>query len=82
MSQVVANVAENATAEHLHCCEPVVEEDSMSQLPERECKDDKQCGWHNQSVLVHRKVVVDTVEQEMKGQANAIVRKPAEVSSQ
>lgn len=80
--QIVAHVTEDTAAVYLHSREPVVEEDSMGQLPKWSCKEDKQCGWHDQSVLVHWKVVVDTMEQEVEGQTNAVVRKPARISSQ
>ena len=77
MGQIVANVPEDATAKHLHGGEPVVKEDCMGELPERGRENDEQGWWHNQSISVHREVVMDAVEKEMKRQADSVIRKPS-----
>lgn len=46
----------------------------MCELVERCCKGDEE-GWgHNEAILVHWKVVVDPVEEEMGCNTNAVVR--------
>ena len=54
MGQVVADVTEDTTTEDCSCNRPVPVEDGMSQLPEWGSKSEKQCGWHDQSKLIHR----------------------------
>lgn len=76
VGQVVANVSEDSAAKHRHGCEPVVEEDCMGQLPEGNSQDHEQCRGHNKAVPVHREVVVNTVEEEVKSQADTVVREP------
>lgn len=77
VGEIVADVAKDTATEDLQGCEPVVEEHCVGQLPERCSQNDEQCRWHNQSVLVHWKIVVDTVKQEVQGQADSVIRKPA-----
>lgn len=82
VSQIVANVAENSATKDLHCREPIVEKYGMCQLPEWGGEYDEQRGWHDQSIFIHREIVVNAVKQEVKGQANAIVGKPARIQCQ
>jgi hypothetical protein len=77
MGQVVANVTENATAEHGCRCTPAVREQVMCELPERECQDDEHGRRHDEAISVHGQVVVDAMEQEMGCDANAIIGQPA-----
>lgn len=65
VGHVVASVSKDATAIRSCGSIPIPEDDAMCEFPEGRCKYDKQCGWHDQSVLVHGKVVVNAVEQEM-----------------
>lgn len=76
VSHVIADVSEDTATVHQQCCVPVVEEDSMGQLPEGCCQDHKQCRRHDKAVPVHREVVMNAVEQEVKAEADAVVRKP------
>jgi hypothetical protein len=62
---VVKGVAEHTASVRSCCCIPVVEEDSVRKLPERRRERGKQRRWHDESVFVHRKVVMDAVEEEM-----------------
>lgn len=65
MSQVVADVTENPSAEYGCSYVPIPVENSMSKLPKWECENKEQGWWHDQSQFVHGKVVVNTVEEEM-----------------
>jgi hypothetical protein len=56
---------------------PVPEDDCMGELPEWCCQCDEERGWHYESVLIHGEVVVDAVEEEVEGDADAIVWKVA-----
>lgn len=77
MRQVVANVSENATAVDSSCDIPVVGEDGVCKLPER-CSQGYKQGWgHDQTVLVHGQVVMNTVQQKVSGDADSVVRKVA-----
>lgn len=70
---VVEDVAKDPTREH--CCghEPVPIEDGVRQLPEWRGQYDEQ-GWrHDQTILVHREVVMDAVKEEMSCDSNSVV---------
>lgn len=73
MGQIVADVAEDAAAEHHDCHIPVVEEDSMRELIEWCCKDDEKRGRHDKSVAVHGEIMVDAMEEEVEGQEDRTV---------
>ena len=74
MSQVIANVAEDTTAEDCRSGVPAVEEDSVGQFPERNRENDEQCWRHHESELVHWEIVVDAVEEEVERDEHTIVR--------
>lgn len=65
VGHVVARVSEYATT--ISSCRriPVPEDDSVCELPERCREGDEKRRWHDQSVFVHREVVVDAVKEEM-----------------
>lgn len=46
----------------------------MCELIERCCKRDKEDRRHNEAILIHWKVVVDTMEEEMGCDSNAVTR--------
>jgi hypothetical protein len=50
----------------------------MGELVERCCKSNEKGGWHDQAVLVHRKVVVDTMEKKVTCDADSVVWKVSE----
>ena len=77
VGHVVADVAEDTATIHCQSSIPIVEEDSMSKLPEWRCQYNKESWGHDQAILVHRQVVMNTVEQEVESQSNTIVRKIA-----
>lgn len=70
---VVARVSKDATTVGSQSTIPVPEDDKVSKLPEWRCKDDKECGWHDEAILVHGKVVVDTVKKEVEGNTDTVV---------
>lgn len=74
---IVANVSENATTVDRGRGIPIIEEYGMGELPERCSEHNEERRRHDQSVFVHRKVVVDTVEKEMQCDSYPIVRKVA-----
>jgi len=77
MRHVIANVTKDAAAEH-GCGEiPVPEKERMSNPPEGGRKSYEQGRRHDQTVFVHRKVVVDAVEKEVHGEADPVVRQPS-----
>lgn len=61
MCQIVADVAENTATEDHDRNVPVPVEDCMGELVEWCCEDEEKRRWHDESVSVHRKVVVHTV---------------------
>ena len=73
MCEIIADVAEDSSAEHRRRRVPIVEEDGMSKLPEWGRKDNKQCWRHNKSVSVHRKIMMDTVKEEVSCNADPVV---------
>jgi hypothetical protein len=70
---VVAGIAKDATTVRSRSRVPVPEDDSMRKLPKGCSEQDKQRRRHDKSVLIHGKVVVDTVEEEMQRDANTVV---------
>lgn len=77
MGHVVACVSKDATTVRGHSSVPVPEDYTVGKLPERRCKSNEKCRRHYEAVLVHWKVVMDTVEEEMEGDSDAVVRKVA-----
>lgn len=65
MRAVVADVSEDAAREDRDGGIPVVPEDSMGQLVEGGGQDQEQTGWHHQTVPVHRKVMVNAVQEKV-----------------
>ena len=78
VGQVVADIAEEAAAENRSGCVPVLEEECVRQVPERNRKYGKQGWWHDESVLVHWQVVVNAVKKEMERDSGPVVREVAE----
>ena len=73
VGQVIADITEDTTAECCCCSIPIVEEDCMSQLPKGSSEHKEHCGWHDESVLIHRQVMMDSVEEEVESDPNAVV---------
>lgn len=74
---VVADVAEQTAAEAGGPRVPVVEEDGVGEGPEGRAEDAEQGRGHDEAVLVHGKVVVNPVEQEMQRNSYSVVGKIA-----
>ena len=74
MRQVIADVPKNPPAEDGSGSVPVVTEKKVGQAVKRGGKGNEQRWWHDQSKLVHWQIVMYTMEQEVKRNANAIVR--------
>jgi len=53
MRQVVANVAEDATTKDCSRNIPIPVEHKVRQLVEGDCKNQKECRWHDQAELIH-----------------------------
>jgi hypothetical protein len=75
VGHVVKGVAEYATTVSSGCRIPVPEDDGVGKLPERRSEDDEKCRRHDQSVFIHRKVVVDAVKEEMQRNTNTVIWK-------
>lgn len=73
MRKVIAYVAENAATEHGCRSVPIIEEDCVGELVKWCCEGDKEGWWHDKAVLVHRKVVVDAVKEEVTCDADPVV---------
>lgn len=63
--EVIADVSEDTSTEDGRCGIPIPEEDRVGKLPEGRSEDDEESGRHHQSQLIHGKIVMNTVEQEM-----------------
>jgi hypothetical protein len=51
-----------------------VEEDGMGNLPERSSQCSKESRWHNETVSIHGKIMVDTVKNEMQTYSHSVIR--------
>jgi hypothetical protein len=67
MRQVIADVPKYSSAEYRCCSMPVIEEDGMCQLPEWSRQCNEECRRHDKPILVHWKVVVNAMKEEMDG---------------
>ena len=73
MRAIIANIAENTTAEDGDRGIPVIEENRVGELVEWGGEGEEE-GWrHDETVFVHGEVVVDAVEEEVAGDADAVV---------
>lgn len=75
VSKIIADIPENATTKYSSRCTPVIEEHSVCQLPERRRKDYKEGRRHDKPIPVHRQVVVNTVQEEVRSECNTVVGK-------
>ena len=74
MCLVIANVSKDPSAEDRCCSVPIVPEYRMCKLMKWHGKDNKERWWHDETIFVHWKVVVDAMEEEVGCQANTVVR--------
>lgn len=54
MGRIITYITEYAATIYRQGGVPVIEEDTLRQLPKRCSEDNKQRWWHNKSVFVHR----------------------------
>lgn len=74
MGQLIADVAKDPSTKYSCCYVPIIEEYCIYELIERCCKSNEQNGRHGETILIHWKVVVDTMEEEMGCDTNAVIR--------
>jgi hypothetical protein len=74
MGEIVANIAKYAATEDGCCGVPIVEEDCVCEFPEGCCESNEECRWHNESIFVHWKVMMNAMEKEMECEAYTVVR--------
>lgn len=77
---VVTRVTEHAAREYSHGNIPVPEEDGVCEFPEWRHQHQEERGWHDEPILVHRQIVVDTVQGEVQGNTDSVVREVANTS--
>ena len=77
---IVAHIPKYTTAVCDQRSIPVVEKDEVGEPPERCCKGHEECRRHDETILVHWKVMVDTVEDEVQCNAHTIIGEVAETS--
>lgn len=77
MGHVIADVAEDAATIDCRRSVPVVGEESVGEIPEGSCEHQEHGRRHDKPVLVHRQIVVNAVEQEVRSYAISVVRKVA-----
>jgi hypothetical protein len=75
VGHIIASVAKDAAAIRSQCRIPVPEDDGVGKFPERRGERGKKRRWHDKPVLVHREVMMNTVKEEMQGEANSVVWK-------
>lgn len=75
VSHVIAYVPKNTASEGHRRCIPVIEEDGVCKPPEGRRKNNKQSRWHHKAVLIHGKVVVNSVQEEMQGYPYSVIGK-------
>lgn len=77
---IVAHIPKYTAAVCDQCSVPVVEEDEVGEPPERCCKGHKERRWHDETIFVHWKVMMNTVEDEVQRDAHTIVGEVAGAS--
>lgn len=73
MCEIVADVSKDAATVSCTSSIPVVEEYSMCKLPERSSQSSEERRRHDKTILVHRKIMMDAVKDEMKCDSNTVV---------
>jgi hypothetical protein len=82
MCQIIADIPEYPATEDSGCDGPIPKEYGMRQFPEWHCEDKKEGWWHDQSELIHGKVVVDTMQEKMQCKRNTVFREKSGHRSQ
>lgn len=71
--KIVTDISKDTSAVGCYCSIPVVAEDAMSYPPKRSSQKSEESGWHNKTVPIHRKIMVDTVEDEMQSDSYTVI---------
>ena len=77
MRHVIACVAKYTSTVGSQRRVPVPPNNGVCELPEWGCQGYKERRRHYKSVLVHWKIVVDAVEEEVEGQGDTVIREVA-----
>jgi hypothetical protein len=82
--QVVAYISKDTTTIHGSTHVPILPEDGVRQFPKRSGKSHEQCWRHNKPKPIHRKVMVNAVNEEVSRYEDSIIRhfpNPRQLSS-
>lgn len=79
--QVVEDVAEDTSAVDSSRGVPRVGEEGVSKEPEGSGENNEERGRHDETVLVHGKVVVDAMQEEVEGDENPIIGEVSGIES-
>lgn len=74
MCKIVAHISENTTTEHTSRDVPVPPKYCMRKVPKGRSKSGEHCRRHNEPELVHGKVMVNTVKEEVHCNTNTVIR--------
>jgi hypothetical protein len=74
MGHVVAGVAKYAATVRSRGRIPVPEDECVCELPEGRGEQGEERRRHDKPVLVHGKIVMDAVEEEVEGDSDAVIR--------
>jgi len=77
VGQIIADIAKDTSAEDSCSYVPVPIKDNVCEFPEGKCQDHEQRWRHDQPQFIHRKVVVNTMQEEMKSQGYTVVWEPS-----
>ena len=73
VGEIVANVAEEATAEDGGSNVPIPRENSMCKLIEGSREEEEEGRGHDEAIPVHRKIVMNAVEEKVSSDADSVV---------
>jgi len=72
--QIVAHIPEYPARIDCYCGIPIVEKYEMSQVVEWSCQNQEQGRRHDQAISIHWQVVMDSMQQEVQGDADSVIR--------
>lgn len=74
VGQIVADITQDSTAVNGGGSIPIPKDDGVRKLPPGGCEDGEECGGHDEAEAVHGEIVVDAVEEEVRGDHEAVIR--------
>lgn len=74
MGHIVKDISKDTSAEDSNGHKPVPVENRMCQMPERGGQHDEEGRRHDKTVLVHGQVMMNTMEEEVHGNADSVIR--------